>query len=171
MYQLGGGWRHALYYAKTLHCGSVGSRRPKQKHTISNKQHCGRVKGAPITWFNPCRAPDIVTRGMCLNSSVAPESSFFKRRKVGIKIQFGYFPKHCPASKLLLDQRILPGLRVLWLLFCLLLSWVWNPTQSFRVPEFQHVAFSFIYHMFQGFAKLGIRELQISGKSRIWAHS
>ena len=38
-----------LHYARTLGWGSVDSRMPKQKYTVSNKQLCGRVKRALYT--------------------------------------------------------------------------------------------------------------------------
>lgn len=43
--------------------------------------------------------------GQVLESHWVPRSSFFKWRRAGIKMQFCYFPKPCPARKVLLDQR------------------------------------------------------------------
>lgn len=112
-----------LYYAKILLCSSVDSRMPKQKYTIFNKQHCGRMKRALDTWFTYCFALHwLCDLGQVPEFLCAPESSFFKWRKVGIKIQFDYFPKHCPARNVLVDQRMLLCLCVLWIAFCLLVS-------------------------------------------------
>lgn len=141
-----------------------------QKCTIFNQQYCSRLKRAlNISFYFLLSSSKTLSPGASPCIPLGPRILIFSNGGLGLNFSSIIFQSIVQLRSSYYIKGYFHTI-VYCGYFPVLVSWMQNTTWSFQVPGLQSASFSFI-HLFQGFERLEMCELQISEKSKSLAHS